>query len=119
MYRTIIINGEWDCPNFRDSVCRETIKLEIKEESETEYEINLSDDPLTVKSEYGEDVKIESGEIRTWGWIYWLWRNNQTWNERRSTSDLRFKRSYLYWIIEQDLHVDDTTIEEFKIGDNR
>ena len=43
--------------------CGETIKLEIKEESETEDEMNPLEDPLTVKSEHCEDIDVESGEI--------------------------------------------------------
>merc|ERR1711922_82220 len=42
--------------------CGETIKLEIKEENETEDEMNPLDDPLTVKSEHCEDIDVESGE---------------------------------------------------------
>ena len=43
--------------------CGETIKLEIKEESETEDEMNTLEDPFTVKSEYCEDIDVESGKI--------------------------------------------------------
>merc|ERR1719419_449573 len=42
--------------------CGETIKLEIKEESEAEDEMNPLEDPLTVKSEHCEDI-VESCEI--------------------------------------------------------
>ena len=40
-----------------------TLKLEIKEESETEDEINSLEDTLIVKSEPCEDIDVESGEI--------------------------------------------------------
>ena len=44
--------------------CGESIELEIKEESETEDEINPLEDTLIVKSEPCEDIDVESGEIR-------------------------------------------------------
>ena len=43
--------------------CGESIELEIKEESETEDEINPLEDTLIVKSEPCEDIDVESGEI--------------------------------------------------------
>ena len=43
--------------------CGETIKLEIKEETETDDELNPLADPLTVKTEHCEDIDVESGKI--------------------------------------------------------
>ena len=40
--------------------CGETIKQEIKEESDTADEINTLDDPLTVNSEHCQDIVVSS-----------------------------------------------------------
>ena len=102
--------------------CGETIKLEIKEENETEDEMNTLEDPLTVKSEHCEDIDVESGEISLESELEAESIDCKETikveikQEIQETEDLQDPLSTE--VIEQDLHVDDVTIEEFKIEDN-
>ena len=89
--------------------------------SEAEDEINPLEDALIVKSETCED-SVESGEtslipelkaesIDCKGTI-----KLEIKQEIQDTEDLQDHLSTE--VIEQDLHIDDVTIEEFKIEDN-
>ena len=44
--------------------CLETIKLEMKEENETEVEIKSLEDPVTVTSEPCDELKVESVDCK-------------------------------------------------------
>ena len=96
--------------------CGETIKLEVKEESESEDEINLLEDPLIVKSEHCEEV-VESGEISLESELEAEPSDCKETikfemkQEIQETEDLQDPLSTE--VIEQDLHV-----EELKIEDN-
>ena len=83
--------------------CGETIKLEIKEENETEDEIKNLEDPLSLMSEHCEDNFGVESELKI----------KQEIQETEDLQDPLFTE-----VIEQDLHIDDVTIEEFKIEDN-
>ena len=79
--------------------CGETIKYEIKQEDDL-----ILDDPISVESELEaesidckETIKLEIKQ------------------EMQETEDLQDPLSTE--VIEQDLHIDDVTIEEFKIED--
>ena len=84
--------------------------------------MNPLEDPLTVKSEHCEDIDVESGEISLESELEAESSDCKETikleikQEIQETEDLQDPLSTE--VIEQDLHIDDVTIEEFKIEDN-
>ena len=96
-------------------------KTRKKEQNETEDEMKTLEDPLTLKSEHCEDI-VESGEISLESELEAESSDCKETikveikQETQETEDLQDPLSTE--VIEQDLHVDDISIDEFKIEDN-
>ena len=100
--------------------CGETIKQEIKEESDTADEINTLDDPLTVNSEHCQDIVVSSeisleSELEAESIDCKETIKLEIKQEIQETEDLQDPISTE---VNESSSVYEITIEEFKIEDN-
>merc|ERR1719186_430861 len=101
--------------------CKETIKEEIKEESDTADEINTVDDALTVNSEHCQDIVVSSeisleSEVEAESIDCKKTIKLEIKQEIQETEDLQDPISTEEHLQEPS-PVDEITIEEFKIED--